>query len=59
MQNEKVHLYQCIVFEHNLDFEIVFWKSDDVFLVYDVLDKNVFLDIVDVNKFLLLVCLYV
>ena len=37
---------------------MVYLKSDDVFLVYDVLDSNVYLYIADVKKFSMLVWLF-
>ena len=44
MQKEKnFFLKNYNAFEHNHDFETVFWKSDDALLVFGVLDKNVFI----------------
>ena len=57
MQNEKDYFGYYNVFEHNLNFEIVFQKSDDALLVYDVLDNILYFYIIDVNYILLLVCL--
>ena len=38
-------------FEYIHDFGIVFWKSDDALLVYDVLDNIVCLYLTDYCKF--------
>ena len=43
MQTEKDYFDHYNVFEHNQDFQIVFKKSYCAFLVFGVLDKNVFL----------------
>ena len=51
MQNEKNYFYHYNVFVHNHDFEIVFQKSVDALLEFDVLDNNFCLYIVDVNNF--------
>ena len=59
MQNEKYYFYHYNVSVHNHDFEIVFQKIADAILEFDVLDNKLCLYIVDVNKFLLLVYLYV
>ena len=40
MRNEKDFFYHCNEFEHNLDFEIVFSKSDDELWVFDVSNNN-------------------
>ena len=58
MQNEKDFFYHCNVFLHNHDFGKVFRKSDDVLLVFVILDNNVYLYEKDYYKFLLLVCLF-
>ena len=58
MKNEKDFFSPYKVFEHLQDFEIVFNKSDDALLVFVILDNNVYLYIVPVNKFLLLVYLF-
>ena len=42
MQNEKDYFYHYHEFLHNLDFEIVFKKSDDALLLFDVLNNNVY-----------------
>ena len=52
MQNEKDYLYYYNGLEPNHDFEIVA-KSGDTLLVFEVLDKNLYLYIVDVNDFFL------
>ena len=36
MKNEKDYLNHCKKFEHNHDFEKVFWKTDDELLEYEV-----------------------
>ena len=41
MQNEKDFFYHYNVFEYIQDFEIVFQKSDNVLLVFVILDNNV------------------
>ena len=57
MQSGKDYFYHYNVFVHNLDFEKVFYKIADALLEFDILDHNLCLYIVDVNKFLLLVSL--
>ena len=59
MQNEKDYFYCYNVFVHNHDFEKAFQKVVDALLEYDVSDNNLRLYIVPVNKFLLLVYVYV
>ena len=54
MQTEKDYFCHYNVFEHSLDFEIVFRKSDHALLVYNVLDNNVCLFEIDYYNFLLL-----
>ena len=49
-QNEKDFVYHYNVFQYNQDFEIVFGKSDDEFLVFGVLDDNVCLYEIDYYK---------
>ena len=51
MQNEKDFFYHCNVFEQTHDFEQVFRKSDDVFLVFGGLNNNVCLYDLDYCKF--------
>ena len=52
MQSEMDFFYHGNDFEHNQDFEHVFWKSDDAILEYAVLGSNVCLIEIDCIKFL-------
>ena len=54
MQSENNYFYHYNVFVRNHDFEKVFYKIADASLVFDVLDNNLCLYIVDVKIFLLL-----
>ena len=58
MQNEKDYFYPRKISLQIHGFEIVLWKIVGTFLVFDVLDNNIFLNVVDVNKFLLLVYVF-
>ena len=53
MQNGKDFFFYCNVFEYIQDFEQVFEKSDDAFLVYKVSDSIVYLYEIDYHNFLL------
>ena len=55
MQNEKDYLSHCNEFVHNLDFDILIIKNVGALSVYDVLNNNVYLYLINYNKFLLLV----
>ena len=50
MQNENDYFYYYNEFEYNHDFEKVFQKSANALMEFDVLDNNLCLYIVDVNK---------
>ena len=50
MQNEEEYINHCTEFEHNHDFELRFWKTDDALLVFHVLDNNVYLFLIGYYK---------
>ena len=53
MQNEKYCFYYYNVFEYNHVIEKVFYISDEVFLVFGVLDNSVYSYEIDYYEFLL------
>ena len=57
-QNQEEYINHCNEFDHNHDFQVIFWKSDDALLVFDVLDNNVCLYLIDYYKCVLLVYLF-
>ena len=58
MQNERDFFYHCNEFEYNHDFEQVFWKNDGTFLVFVLLDNNVYLHEIYYYKLLLLISFF-
>ena len=58
MQNERGCLNHYNVFVYIQDFEIVFLRIVGAFLVYEILDNDVYLDLVGYYKFFLLVFVF-
>ena len=52
MHNGKDYINQNNEFLHNLDFEKLFWKIVGALLVFEVLNNNIYLNLIDYYNFL-------
>ena len=57
MRNEMYFFYHCNEFDYIHEFVNFLVEIFYDTLEYDVLDNNIYLYLIDLNKFLLLVCL--